>query len=94
MYIPITNTEEKYVGQLSYGFNIQDQLKGCTHEKKIPYGYLYFLIFVYKLFGINGHVPVSNFASFQTFFFKGISFGKLTHPHIFEQHFGIFRKFS
>ena len=34
MYIPITKTEEKCTGQLSYGFNIQDKLEGCTHEKK------------------------------------------------------------
>ena len=37
MYIPIAKTEQKYAGQLSYGFNIQDKLGGCTHEKKIPY---------------------------------------------------------
>ena len=30
MYIPITKTEEKCAGQLSYGFNIQDKLEGCT----------------------------------------------------------------
>ena len=42
MYIPITKTEEKCAGQLSYGFNIQDKLEGCTHEKKIPYGDLDF----------------------------------------------------
>ena len=35
MYIPITKTEEKCAGQLSYGFNIQDKLEGCTHEIKI-----------------------------------------------------------
>ena len=34
MYIPITKTEEKCAGQLSYGLNIQDKLEGCTHEKK------------------------------------------------------------
>ena len=34
MYIPITKTEEKCVGQLSYGFNILDKLEGCTHKKK------------------------------------------------------------
>ena len=44
MYIPITKTEEKCVGQLSYGFNILDKLEGCTHEKKIPYGDLDFSI--------------------------------------------------
>ena len=32
MYIPITKTEEKCAGQLSYGFNIQDKLEGCTLE--------------------------------------------------------------
>ena len=30
MYIPITKTEEKCAGQLSYGFNIQDKLEGWT----------------------------------------------------------------
>ena len=47
MYIPITKTEEKCAGQLSYGFNIQDKLEGCTHEKKNPiwgYGFLEFLV--------------------------------------------------
>ena len=34
MYIPITKTEEKCAGQLCYGFNIQDKLEGCPHEKK------------------------------------------------------------
>ena len=48
MYIPITKTEEKCAGQLSYGFNIQDKLEGCTHEKKIPYGELDFSILGYK----------------------------------------------
>ena len=86
MYIPITKTEEKCVGQLSYGFNIQDKLEGCTHEKFFPYGDLDFLNFVYKRFGINRRVRSSNFASFHTFFFKGISFGKLTPPHFFEQN--------
>ena len=42
MYIPITKTEEKCAGQLSYGFKIQDKLEGCTHEKKILYGDLDF----------------------------------------------------
>ena len=78
MYIPLIKNEEKCAGQLSYGFNIQDKLEGCTHEKKIPYGDLDFWNFVYKHFGINGRVHVSNFTSFQTFFYKGISFGKLT----------------
>ena len=78
MYIPITKTEEKCAGQLSYGFNIQDKLEGCTHEKKIPYGDLDFWNFVYKRFGINGRVRLSNSASFDTFFYKAISFEKLT----------------
>ena len=52
MYIPITKTEEKCAGQLSYGFNIQDKLEGCTHEKKIPYGDLDFWNFVYKRFRV------------------------------------------
>ena len=52
MYIPITKTEEKCAGQLCYGFNIQDKLEGCTHEKKIPYGNLDFWNFVYKRFRV------------------------------------------
>ena len=83
MYIPITKTEEKCVGQLSYGFNILDKLEGCTHEKFFPYGDLDFLNFVYKRFGINKRVHMSNFTSFQTFFIKRISFVKLTHPSLF-----------
>ena len=50
--IPITKTEEKCAGQLCYGFNIQDKLEGCTHEKKIPYGDLDFWNFVYKRFRV------------------------------------------
>ena len=38
MYIPITKTEEKCAGQLSYEFNIQDKLEGYTHEKNSPMG--------------------------------------------------------
>ena len=69
MYIPIKKTEEKCAGQLFYGFNIQDKLKDCTHEKKkIPYGDLDFWNFVYKRFGINWRVRLSNFASFHTFY--------------------------
>ena len=41
---PNTKTEEKCVGQFSYGFNILDKLEGCTHKKKIPYGDLDFSI--------------------------------------------------
>ena len=52
MYIPITKTEEKCAGQLCYGFNIQDKLEGCTHEKKIFYGDLDFWNFVYKRFRV------------------------------------------
>ena len=86
MYIPLIKNEEKCAHQLSYGFNIQDKLEGCTHEKKIPYGDLDFRNFVYKRFAINRRVPVSNFTSFQTFFYKGISFVKLTLPHFFEKN--------
>ena len=86
MYIPIIKNVEKCAGQLSYGFNIQDKLEGCTQGKKIPYGDLDFLNFVYKRFGINGRVHMSNFTSFQTFFYKGISFVKLTLPHFFEKN--------
>ena len=86
MYIPLIKNEEKCAGQLFYGFNIQDKLEGCTNEKKIPYGDLDFWNFVYKHFGINGRVHVSNFTSFQTFFYKGISFVKLTLPHFFERN--------
>ena len=64
MYIPITKTEEKCAGQLSYGFNIQDKLEGCTHEKKILYGDLDFLNFVYKRFQINEGTPVSKMWDF------------------------------
>ena len=68
MYIPLIKKEGKCAGQLSYGFNIQDKLEGCTHEKKIPYGDLDFWNFVYKRFEISARVHVSNFTSFQTFF--------------------------
>ena len=34
MYIPIRKTEEKCVGQLSYGFNILDKLEGWPHENQ------------------------------------------------------------
>ena len=61
-------------------------MEDCTHEKKILYGDLDFLNFVYKRFGINRRVPGSIFTSFQTFFYKGISFVKLTLPHFFEQN--------
>ena len=83
MYIPIIKNVEKCAGQLSYGFNIQDKLEGCTQGKKIPYRDLDFLNFVYKRFGINKRVHMSNFTSFQTFFIKRISFVKLTHPSLF-----------
>ena len=83
MYIPLIKNEEKCAGQFSYGFNIQDKLEGCTQGKKIPYGDLDFLNFVYKRFGINWRVHMSNFTSFQTFFIKRISFVKLTHPSLF-----------
>ena len=66
MYIPITKTEEKCAGQLSYGFNIQDKLEGCTHEKKIPYGDLDFLKNGYKSIGFS----VRDFlGKFEGFFF-------------------------
>ena len=64
MYIPITKTEEKCAGQLSYGFNIQDKLEGCTHEKKSFYGDLYFLNFVYKRFKLTSEHPCQKFEIF------------------------------
>ena len=83
MYIPIIKNVEKFAGQLSYGFNIQDKLEGCTQGKKFLMGIWIFLNFVYKRFGINRRVHMSNFTSFQTFFIKRISFVKLTHPSFF-----------
>ena len=68
MYIPITKTEAKCAGQLSYGFNIQDKLEGCTHEKKNPVWGSGFFEFCVQTFQINGRTPVSNLASFQTSF--------------------------
>ena len=38
MYIPITKTEEKCAGQLSYEFNIQNKVEGCTQEKNPLWG--------------------------------------------------------
>ena len=64
IYIPITKTEEKCVGQLSYGFNIQDKLEGCTHEKKFPYGYLDFLNFVSNVFELSKDNPCQKFEIF------------------------------
>ena len=64
MYIPLIKNKQKCAGQLSYGFNISYKLEGCTHEKKIPYGDLYFWNFVYKRFGINRRVRLSNYACF------------------------------
>ena len=64
MYIPITKTEEKCAGQLSYGFNIQDKLEGCTHEKKIPYGDLDFWNFVSNVFELSIDNPCQKFEIF------------------------------
>ena len=77
MYIPLIKNEEKCAGQLSYGFNIQDKLEGCTHEKKIPYGDLDFFILVIK---VNELFTEKRWQILQVFrvFFKGISFVKLT----------------
>ena len=50
IYIPIPKTEEKCADQLSYGFNIQDKLEGCTHEKKIPLWVSGFLEFCVQTF--------------------------------------------
>ena len=61
MYIPIIKNVEKCTGQLSYGFNIQDKLEGCTQEKKIPYGDLDFWNFVPKSIGSS---VSKNFAYF------------------------------
>ena len=71
MYIPITKTEEKCAGQLSYGFNIQDKLEGCTHEKKIPYGDLDFWNFVPKSIGSSVGNFSAKFWCFQKFRLKG-----------------------
>ena len=71
MYIPITKTEEKCAGQLSYGFNIQDKLEGCTHEKKIPYGDLDFWNFVPKSIGSSVGENFANFWCFQKIRLKG-----------------------
>ena len=71
MYIPITKTEEKCAGQLCYGFNIQDKLEGCTHEKKIPYGDLDFLNFVPKSIGSSVSENFANFWCFQKIRLKG-----------------------
>ena len=64
MYIPITKTEEKCAGQLSYGFNIQDKLEGCTHKKKIPYGDLDFTKKVSKVFKLTGEHTCQKFEIF------------------------------
>ena len=71
MYIPITKPEEKCAGQLCYGFNIQDKLEGCTHEKKIPYGDLDFLKKKYKSIGSSVRDFLIKFRGFLIFFLKG-----------------------
>ena len=54
MYIPITKTEEKCAGQLSYGFNIQDKLEGCTHKKKSLIGIWIFGILCTNVLELTG----------------------------------------
>ena len=50
MYIStITKTEEKCVGQLSYGFNILNKLEGCPTKNQNPHIQDDFLFFDYKL---------------------------------------------
>ena len=64
MYIPITKTEEKCAGQLCYGFNIQDKLEGCTHEKKLRMGILIFGILCTNVFELSIDNPCQNFEVF------------------------------
>ena len=64
MYIPITKTEEKCVGQLCYGFNIQDKLEGCTHEKKFLMGIWIFGILCANVFELSIDNPCQNFEVF------------------------------
>ena len=68
MCIPIAKSEEKCTGQLSYGFNIQDKLESCTHEKKIPYGDVDFLNFVYKRFKLTSEHPCQILQVVRLFF--------------------------
>ena len=54
MYIPLIKTEEKCAGQLSYGFNIQDKLEGCIHEKKFLMGIWIFGILCTNVLELTG----------------------------------------
>ena len=85
MYIPITKTEEKCAGQLSYGFNIQDKLEGCIHEKKILLGFE-FLELCTQQYRIFRREFLRKFLVFSENSFKRISFVKLTPFHFFEQN--------
>ena len=76
MYIPITKTEEKCTGQLSYEFNIQDKLEGCTHEKKYLMGIWIFGILCTNVLELTGEHPCQILQVFRLFFgliFKRIS---------------------
>ena len=77
MYIPIIQNEEKGAGQLSYGFNIQDKLEGCTHEKNSLWG-SGFLEFCTQKYRILRREFFSKILVFSENSFKGISCVKLT----------------
>ena len=83
MYIPITKTEEKCAGQLSYGFNILNKLESCPHEKFFPYGDLDFVKKKIQKYRILHKGFLSKILEFSEISFKGISFGKLTPPTLF-----------
>ena len=63
MYIPITKTEAKCAGQLSYGFNIQDKLEGCTHKKKKSL--MGNLIFPFQVIKVNELLTENRLQIFQ-----------------------------
>ena len=71
MYIPLIKNEEKCAGQLSYGFNIQDKLEGCTQEKKFLMGIWIFGILCTNVLELTSVYPCQILQVFRLFFIKG-----------------------
>ena len=92
MYIPKTLKEENVHSNCLMGLIVSTSWRVGPTKKNSLWG-SEFLEFCIQKYRIVCKKILTKILAFSENSFKGISFGKLTPPHVFEQNFEIFRNF-
>ena len=93
MYIPKTLHEENVHNNYLMGLIFSTSWRVDPKKKKNSLWGSGFFEFCTQKYRILRKGFLSKILGFSEISFKGISFGKLTPPHVFEKHFEFFRIF-